>query len=81
MALINHIDESHDYKVSIPWTRPPALTIVEGRQELWNEAAAWAIERFGLPGTAYTCRLSESGIEFWFEKEQDALLFQIRWSS
>ena len=81
MALINHIDELHNYKVAIPWTRPPALTIVEDIHEQWNDAAAWAIEHFGLPGAAYTCRMTASSIEFWFEKEQDALLFQLRWSS
>jgi len=79
MALINHIDESHDYKVAIPWTS--TWTNLANRSEQWNDAAAYAMEHFGLPGDRYTCRPTQNNLEFWFRTEQDALMFQIRWSS
>lgn len=81
MALINHIDEEHDYKVTIPWeTNFPAWD-VQGHQIQWHEASVYAMEHFGLPGDRYTCRPTKSAMEFWFRDEADALMFQIRWSS
>jgi hypothetical protein len=80
MALINHIDEAHDYKVAIPW-ESHTLSILNERETQWNDASVYAMERFGLPGDRYTCRITQHNIEFWFKDEQDALLFQIRWSS
>ena len=81
MALINHIDETHDYKVAIPWeTNFPAWD-VQGHQIQWHEASVYAMEHFGLPGERYTCRPTKGNMEFWFRDEADALLFQIRWSS
>ena len=79
MALINHIDETHDYKVAIPWTN--TWTSLANREEQWNDVSAWAIEHFGLPGGKFTCRVTTANLEFWFRDEADALMFQIRWSS
>jgi hypothetical protein len=79
MALINHIDENHDYKVSIPWKG--VWTNIAAREQQWNDAAIWAMEHFGLPGDRYTCRPTKNNLEFWFLTEADALMFQIRWSS
>ena len=79
MALINHIDETHDYKVAIPWKS--VWTNLSSREEQWNDAAAYAMEHFGLPGDRYTCRPTQHNLEFWFRTEQDALMFQIRWAS
>lgn len=81
MALINGIDETHDYRVAIPWEWRSVYSSINRRLDQWNDAAAWAIEHFGLPGDRYTCRPTKSAIEFWFLNEADALLFQIRWSS
>lgn len=78
MALINHIDETHDFKVAIPWNS--VWTSLANREEQWNDVAAWAIERFGLPGDKYTCRMTTPAIEFWFLEEADALMFQLRWA-
>jgi hypothetical protein len=79
MALINHIDEDHDYRVAIPWNS--VWTNLAAREQQWNDAAAWALEYFGLPGDRYTCRPTTKNLEFWFRTESDALMFQIRWSS
>lgn len=78
MALINHIDETHDFKVAIHWNS--VWTNLAKREEQWNDAAAWAMERFGLPGDKYTCRMTTTAIEFWFLEEADALMFQLRWA-
>ncbi len=80
MALINHIDEAHDYKVAIPWDSYH-LDMINERQVQWREASIYAMEHFGLPGDRYTCRPTNINMEFWFRDEQDALMFQIRWSS
>ena len=80
MALINHIDEEHDYKVAIPWiSQRPSMYY--DRHDQWREASSYAIEHFGLPGDRYTCRPVKAAMEFWFRDEADALMFQIRWSS
>lgn len=80
MALINHIDENHDYKVAIPW-ESYGENMIRDRQAQWLDASIYAVEHFGLPGDRYTCRPTKYYMEFWFRDEQDALMFQIRWSS
>jgi len=45
----------------------------------WNEASAWAIEQYGLPGDKYCCRMSQDHMDFIFEDEQDAIIFNLRW--
>ena len=78
MALINHIDETHDHRVAIPWDG--TWVNLAKREMQWNEVAAWAMEKFGLPGEKYTCRPTTKNLEFWFLNEADALVFQLRWS-
>lgn len=80
--LINDIDDSHDYRVRIPFAKQ-ASNIFETEREVhqninnWNECCAKAIEMFGLPGGKYTCRFTEHAIEFWFLEEKDALMFEL----
>ena len=54
-------------RVRIPWTTS------------WNEASAWAIEQYGLPGDKYHCRMSQDNMDFIFVDEQDAIIFNLRW--
>jgi len=46
---------------------------------LWNEACAWAIEQFGLPGEKYLTHLNSDHIHFLFRNEEDAVVFTLRW--
>jgi DNA-binding transcriptional regulator GbsR (MarR family) len=45
----------------------------------WNEACAWAIEHFGLPGDNYITHPTESYMDFLFKHEQDAILMTLKW--
>lgn len=80
--IINGIDDLHDYKVRIPFSKQ-ASNIFETEREVykninnWNETCAKAIELFGLPGEKYSCRFTKEAIEFWFLEEQDALMFEL----
>ena len=67
----------------IPWDLRNIYYIndaIDRNMEQWNNAAAWAIERFGLPGDKYTCRPTKAAMEFWFKDPKDAVVFQLRWS-
>jgi hypothetical protein len=61
-----------DTKVRIPWKRGDTIST-------WSETCAWAIEHFGLPGDQYECHANEDYMDFHFVKEQDAILFSLRW--
>jgi len=54
-------------RVRMLWTSP------------WNEASAWAIEQYGLPGDRYRCHLTRDYMDFTFNDEQDAIHFNLRW--
>jgi len=45
----------------------------------WNEACAWAIEHFGLPGDNYITHPTESYMDFLFKCEKDAILMTLKW--
>jgi hypothetical protein len=45
----------------------------------WNEACAWAIEQFGLPGDNYITHPTESYMDFLFKREEDAILMTLKW--
>ena len=45
----------------------------------WNEACAWAIEEFGLPGDRYVTYIGDRAIEFLFKNEKDAILMTLKW--
>ena len=45
----------------------------------WNEACAWAIETFGLPGEKYLTHPTESNMKFLFKHESDAILMTLKW--
>jgi hypothetical protein len=45
----------------------------------WNEACAWAVEHFGLPGENYMTHPTEHNMKFLFKNEEDAILFTLKW--
>ena len=44
-----------------------------------NEASAWAIEHYGLPGDKYHCGMAKDHMDFIFEDECDAIILNLRW--
>lgn len=74
--MLGGIEDSHNYRVKIPFelTAPANVDTVLNR---WNEYCIKAIELFGLPGDKYTCRFTDTDIEFWFEAEKDAMMFEL----
>ena len=45
----------------------------------WNEACAWAIEQFGLPGENYVTHPTKDNMTFLFKHERDAILMTLKW--
>lgn len=45
----------------------------------WNEACAWAIEQFGLPGENYVTHPTETYMDFLFKRKEDAILMTLKW--
>ena len=76
------IEDHHNYCVSIRWEdehmKPGDM--MRNREVKWHSASMWALENFGLPGGRYSCRPLKTKMEFWFETEQDALMFQLMWA-
>lgn len=79
---IGGIEDHHNYCVAIPWDDEEMnpRDMMQNREVKWHSASIWVMERFGLPGDKYSCRPCKTKMEFWFEREEDALLFQIMWS-
>ena len=44
----------------------------------WNELLAWTVETYGLPGERVSFHPTERWMDFTFDDEQDALMFQIK---
>lgn len=64
----------------------PEWTLVELAWEkgkdtsyFWNEACAWAVENFGLPGENYLTHPTKDCMKFLFKNEEDATLFTLKW--
>jgi|688.fasta_scaffold1201610_2 hypothetical protein len=45
----------------------------------WNQACAWAVENFGLPGEKYVTHPSTDHMLFLFKNEKDAILMTLKW--
>ena len=41
----------------------------------WNEACAYAVEHFGLPGDRFETHANEEWMDFEFKDSKDALMF------
>ena len=46
----------------------------------WNEACAWAVENFGLPGDRYVTHPNEHNMLFLFKHSEDAVMMTLRWA-
>jgi hypothetical protein len=44
----------------------------------WNELLAWTVETYGLPGEKVSFHPTHDWMDFTFDNEQDALMFQIK---
>ena len=45
----------------------------------WNEACAWAVENFGLPGENYMTHPTQDCMRFLFKHEEHAMLMTLKW--
>ncbi len=45
----------------------------------WNEACAWAVETFGLPGEKYMTHPTRDCMRFLFKNREDAVLMTLKW--
>lgn len=64
----------------VGWT-PVELKWEKGKDTsyFWNEACAWAVENFGLPGDNYVTHPTEDNMLFLFKKKEDAILMTLKW--
>jgi hypothetical protein len=44
----------------------------------WNELLAWTVETYGLPGEKVSFHPKHDWMDFTFDDENDALMFQIK---
>jgi hypothetical protein len=70
MHMHNHPDW---HLVEIPWEKDKDTTY------FWNEACAWAVEQFGLPGENYMTHPTQECMRFLFKNEQHAVMMTLRW--
>jgi hypothetical protein len=59
-------------RVRIPWKKGDIINN-------WDETCAWAMEHYGLPGDKFTTHPTEDYMDFYFDKECDAIHFELRW--
>ena len=58
--------------IRVPWENP------YDRDHQWNELLAWTVETYGLPGGRVSFHPRHDWMDFTFDNEQDALMFQIK---
>jgi hypothetical protein len=58
--------------IRVPWQDP------YNKDFMWNELLAWTCETYGLPGDAWRYHPTEHWMDFAFNDENDALMFQIK---
>jgi hypothetical protein len=58
--------------IRVPWENP------YDKDHMWNELLAWTVETFGLPGDRMSFHPTHAFMDFTFDNEQDALMFQIK---
>ena len=58
--------------IEVPWENP------YNKKEAWNELLAWTIEVFGLPGERVQFHPAAFQMQFTFDDEKDALMFQLK---
>lgn len=67
-------------KECVGW-HPVELKWEKGKdtEYFWNEACAWAVEQFGLPGGNYVTHPNPDYMLFLFKHEKDAILMTLKW--
>jgi hypothetical protein len=60
--------------VRIPWTWKGL------NREMWNHVSSRAIERFGLPGERYTCKVGVEYMDYIFKDKNEAMMFALEHS-
>jgi hypothetical protein len=60
--------------VRIPWSKD------FDNKYKWNEVCAWAIERFGLPGSRFQTSANVDYMDFIFVSNKDALMMALMWN-
>ena len=58
--------------IRVPWSDP------YNHGDAWNELLAWTVETFGLPGDRMQFHPTENYMDFTFDDEHDALMFQLK---
>jgi hypothetical protein len=78
--LINTIMWEATLADCVGWT-PVELKWGKGKDTsyFWNEACAWAVENFGLPGENYVTHPTEDNMLFLFKKKEHAILMTLKW--
>jgi hypothetical protein len=79
-ALINTIMWEATLADCVGWT-PVELKWEKGKDTsyFWNEACAWAVENFGLPGDNYVTHPEVDNMLFLFKHKEHAMLMTLRW--
>jgi hypothetical protein len=74
ITWIAHMHNHPDWHlVEIPWEK------THDKNFNWNEACAWAVEQFGLPGENFVTHPSLNQMKFLFKHEQHAIMMTLRW--
>jgi hypothetical protein len=58
--------------IRVPWENP------YNKDHQWNELLVWTVETYGLPGERVSFHPTENWMDFAFNDEQDALMFQLK---
>ena len=58
--------------IRVPWTDP------YNHGDAWNELLAWTVETYGLPGEKVNFHPTADHMDFTFDDEKDALMFQVK---
>ena len=58
--------------IRVPWQDP------HNHGDAWNELLAWTIETFGMPGERMQFHPDAMYMDFVFDDEHDALMFQLK---
>ncbi len=58
--------------VRVPWRDP------YNHGDAWNELLAWTVETYGLPGERVQFHPTTDFMDFTFDNEHDALMFQLK---
>lgn len=74
LTWIMHMHNHPDWHlVEIPWEK------THDKNFNWNEACAWVVENFGLPGENFVTHSSENQMKFLFKHEAHAIMTTLRW--